>query len=355
MPVTTAEKETELTPTVPDSVQEKRLGQKVGAETSASKKVVPSSLLSRDVRARLTSLSPLKMASCLAIDFGLIAFAVLVCEAFANPVVYVLGVMLIGGRQAGIGDIGMHHGVHRTLVRNRKLNDLLGRTLSWLVAAPILTGYDAYRNHHLNHHRDANTHEDPDHEYFERVYEMPRWKAALLLVAPLTGVLYVLAIANNFRKSLRTKPLKVLVVSLGIVALIVGCYLGWYLCRLLVCYWFVPLATWGVFANQIRALAEHYPESEFQRGNDFPDVFRTREIINSWFDQCFLVTRGLNYHLSHHLCSQVPFYNLHELQQELAKSPLYQQHAHVTRGYHRFLFEYFGKRSGVSGLENPSG
>jgi len=327
-----------------DRGQEKELGQTVsGTETST--KVMPSSLLHPEVHARLMALRPWKLASCLAMDFGLIAIAVVACEYFANPFIYVLGIMAIGARQAGIGDIGMHHGVHRTLVRNRRLNDLLGTTLCWLVAAPLLTGYDAYRKQHLDHHRDTNTHEDPDHEYYDKVYEMPRWKTALLVAAPLTGVFFPLLVVNYYLKNWRTKPLNVLAVSLGIVTLVAGCYLGWRPAQLLVLYWFVPFATWGIFANQIRALAEHYPESEFQRGDDVPDVFRTREIINSWFDQCFLVTRGLNYHLSHHLCSQVPFYNLPELQRELAKSPIYQQHAHVTRGYHRFFFEYFGNRS----------
>ena len=35
---------------------------------------------------------------------------------------------------------------------------------------------------------------------------------------------------------------------------------------LVVLYWFVPLATWGLFINLIRALAEHYPGDEFGAG-----------------------------------------------------------------------------------------
>lgn len=319
---------------------------KPGARTSVT--IGPGSLLDSEARVRLARLRPLKMASCLATDFGLIALAAVACECYANPLLYVFAIMLIGGRQAGIGDVGMHHGVHRTLIRNRKLNDLLGRTLSWMVAVPLLTGYDAYRKSHFDHHRDANTDLDPDHEFFDRVYAMPRWKSALLLLIPLTGVLFPLAVANFLRKNWRSKPLSVLAVSLGVVTLAGGYCMGWYAIELLVHYWFVPMATWGIFANQIRALAEHYPEDEFERGGDIPSVFRTREIINSWFDQCFLVTRGVNYHLSHHLCPQVPFYHLRELQQELAKSPVYRQYAHVTPGYHQFLIEYFGRRTAVS-------
>lgn len=63
----------------------------------------------------------------------------------------------------------------------------------------------------------------------------------------------------------------------------------------------------------------------------------------------FMVTRGVNYHLTHHLCPQVPFYNLPQLQRELSKSEIYQQYAHVTYGYHRFFLEYFFQRSGAVG------
>jgi fatty acid desaturase len=97
--------------------------------------------------------------------------------------------------------------------------------------------------------------------------------------------------------------------------------------------------------DQIRSLAEHYPEDVFLRDAQIPEVFRTRDVINSWFDSAFVVTRGVNYHLSHHLCPQIPFYNLADLQTQLAESPVYQQYAHVTYGYHRVLAEYFFHRA----------
>ena len=112
------------------------------------------------------------------------------------------------------------------------------------------------------------------------------------------------------------------------------------------------MSTWGIFANQLRATAEHYPEDEYNRGHAVPLVFRTRDIINSWFDKWFIATRSVNLHLTHHLCPQVPFFNLPELQRLLAETPTYRKHAHVTYGYHRVVAEMlFYRKESVGRLE----
>ncbi len=218
------------------------------------------------------------------------------------------------------------------------------------VCTTILTGFDPYRESHFAHHRRANTEKDPDVWIVDKFYSMPRGKALLVFVAPLTGIFFVLALGRYVAKNWRQQPLGVAIVLSTTATLLVGCYVGFYPAVLAVMYWFVPLATWGVFTNQVRSLAEHDPENEYQRHADFPRVFRTRDIINSWFDSLFIVTRGLNFHLAHHLCPQVPFYNLRMLQRELAKSEVYRRHAHVTYGYHRFFREYFFQRTEAVGF-----
>jgi hypothetical protein len=94
---------------------------------------------------------------------------------------------------------------------------------------------------------------------------------------------FVLALARYVRNNWRQEPVRVGIVLLTTLTMLGGWYLDFYPAVVAVMYWFVPLATWGIFTNQLRVLAEHYPENEFQRGADFPRVFRTRDVINSWF------------------------------------------------------------------------
>ncbi len=236
--------------------------------------------------------APFSVATRLVFDYGLIILAIVLCEDFWHPVLYLVAVMIIGARQAGIGSVALHDGVHRMLSRNRRLNDLLGRSMCATVCTSILMGFDPYRESHFAHHRVANTERDPDVWIVDKFYSMPRWKAVLAFVLPLTGVLFVLAVGRYITKNWRQHPLGAGIVLTVTAALLVGWYAGFYPAVLAVMYWFVPLATWGIFINQLRALAEHYPENEFQRGADFPRVFRTRDVINSWFDATFHCHEG---------------------------------------------------------------
>lgn len=83
----------------------------------------PGALLDREVIVQLSKLRPMALASRLCFDYGLIAATILFCETFWHPGLYALAVMVIGARQAGIGSVALHDGVHRMLSKNRKLND----------------------------------------------------------------------------------------------------------------------------------------------------------------------------------------------------------------------------------------
>ena len=69
-----------------------------------------------------------------------------------------IALVLIGGRQLGLA-ILMHDCAHRSLFATRWLNDWVGR---WLCAVPLWHDLARYRVHHLKHHRDAGTPQDPD-------------------------------------------------------------------------------------------------------------------------------------------------------------------------------------------------
>src|SRR5581483_7572719 len=89
-------------------------------------------------------------------------------------------------------------------------------------------------------------------------------------------------------------------------ALVAGVVLPIWPLRILALYWVVPLATWGMFINLLRATAEHYPLGTAGRPAQ-PLVLLTRDVVPSLFDVAFVVTRNANYHLAHHLFPAVPF------------------------------------------------
>ena len=302
----------------------------------------PRSFLSREEIRELSQMNSQRLISALGFDFAIIAVAVAASEFIGKPVAYLIAVMTIGARLTGVGSVALHDGVHNLLLKRRVWNDRLGSFLSWLVFTPLLITFSDYRKSHLSHHRATNTDDDPDLILTESFYKGTRWKTVFAWILALTGVLFSFAVIRFVVRNWKTHPFETIIVAGLISAISFGIYSDVYPAKLAFWYWIVPVGTWGIFVNHLRTLAEHYPEDEYGRNSDaIPDVFRTRDILNSWFDSMFVVTRGVNFHLSHHLCPQVPFYNLPVLQQKLAQSPVYQNYAHVTHGYHRVLAEYF--------------
>ncbi len=82
--------------------------------------------------------------------FGTIADAGLSTWCYV-PVAF-MAAALLGGAQHQLGG-AVHEGTHYTLFANRKLNELAS---DWLAAFPIYTTTQAFRLHHLAHHRFVN-------------------------------------------------------------------------------------------------------------------------------------------------------------------------------------------------------
>ena len=87
-----------------------------------------------------------------------IAVIFAVAAAWPNPLSIVLAIVLLAGRQLGLSVL-MHECGHRTLFRTAKLNDVIGQ---WLCALPVMNDQPSYARGHLEHHRKAGTHQDPD-------------------------------------------------------------------------------------------------------------------------------------------------------------------------------------------------
>lgn len=292
-----------------------------------------SAMISRDRLVELSRLDPGRVLRIVAFDYLVIASAVLASERWWSPPVYALAVMMIGGRLTGIFSIGLHDGAHRLLARDRRRNDRLAR---WLVAPALVVDLLEYREQHFVHHRHVNAAADPDLVEYQNWYAAPPWHRAWRLVAALLGLRVVLALVRVVRAG--AWPHRVLAIAIP-AALVAGVAIPLAPLRLVALYWVVPLTTWVMFVNMLRAVAEHYPPGTAGRPHDGPAVFLTRDVRSSWFDTAFVVTRNVNYHLTHHLFPSVPFFQLPALHREIARTEPYRRCAHVARGYHRVLWE----------------
>ena len=108
----------------------------------------------------------------IALEYGLMFGMAWLCNAYFNPLLYIITVIVIGSRLHGLGVL-LHDCAHYRLFKNRKLNDIVGEVL---LAWPLLITMYGYRRNHFNHHRYLNTEQDPDYVRKNRwqEYRMPK-------------------------------------------------------------------------------------------------------------------------------------------------------------------------------------
>ena len=293
---------------------------------------VRNTMLARERLADLSRLAPARVFRAVAFDYLVIASAIVASELWWSPGLYLLAVMTIGGRLMGIFSIGLHDGAHRLITRDRTRNDRFARLL---LLPSLIVSLTEYREQHFAHHRHVNGATDPDFIDYQNWYAASPWRRAWRLFAALIGLRVLIPVARVVLRGAWYERLVAVAVPAILVA---GVVFDITAIRLITLYWIVPLITWAMFVNILRAIAEHYPSGTSSREADQP-VFLTRDVKASWFDSAFVVTRGVNYHLTHHLFPSVPYYHLATLHREIASTKAYRDHAHVTRGYHRVLWE----------------
>lgn len=290
-------------------------------------------MISRERLTELSRLEPGRVLRTVAFDYLLIAAAIIASEILWSPGIYLVAVMLIGGRLMGTFSIGLHDGAHRLITRDRARNDRFARLL---LLPSLIVSLTEYREQHFAHHRHVNSAPDPDLIDYQNWYAASPWRRAWRLFAALIGLRVLIPVARVVLRGAWRERLVALAVPAGLVA---GVAFDITPIRLITLYWIVPLVTWAMFVNIVRAIAEHYPAGTAGRSSDKPVVFLTRDVRTSWFDAAFVVTRGVNYHLTHHLFPSVPYYRLATLHREIASTTAYRDNAHVTRGYHRVLWQ----------------
>lgn len=273
-----------------------------------------------------------------AASFALVAWA-------PNPVTVVVALVLIGTRQLGMAVV-MHEAAHRTLFRNRKLNDWAG---NWLAAYPVWTDVAPYRSYHLVHHAKTGTEADPD---LGLVTPFPITRASFRRkiwrdLSGQTGWKQFLAVArrdlglsrksNQRNMGLKTgeKPdvgwhkVAPVAITNGILLAVLALFGHAELYLLWVVAWF----TTNRLATRLRSIAEHALP-----GDRLDPLQNTRTTRASWWERLLIAPNRVNYHLEHHLLMTVPLYNLPRMHRLLSERGALEG-ALISDGYFRVFDE----------------
>jgi len=268
-------------------------------------------------RRELLEIDPLRSWFTVLINWVIVFAAMALVAWQPNPLTVVLALFVIAARQLGMA-IVMHEAAHRTLFKNRKLNDWVGQ---WLAAYPVWADVLPYRRYHLTHHAKTGTFEDPDlglaapfpitkSSFKRKVWRdlsgQTGWKQAKLVFKRDMGWLQK-ANQRSFGMNAGEQPdvgwhklAPVVGTNLVLLALLTlaghpALYLLW------VASW---LTTYRL-VTRIRSIAEHGMVPD-----NLDPLRNTRTTIASWWERLLLAPNRVNYHLEHHLLMTVPHHNL---------------------------------------------
>lgn len=270
----------------------------------------PTEIFDRDAWATITLVSPWRGLWLVAHAWGVIIAAAALAAWWANPLGWIVAVIVIGGRQLGLA-ILMHDAAHGHLSPHRRTNNLLGQ---WFTGAAVGTDLFAYRTYHLTHHRFTQQPEDPD---LSLSAPFPTTRASLMrkILRDVTGIVFLKIRSAQIVMAVRsmTAPAKEANIFAGpavlrfvaVQALLLALSLllqGWTPFLL----WMVALATTFQLFLRIRNIAEH---ACTPTGSQDP-FSHARTTYAGWIARATVAPYWVNYHCEHHLFMGIPCYNL---------------------------------------------
>ena len=290
---------------------------------SPRSELLPGDLLSRAEIDALRQVHTLRSAFQLLHCWGTILLVWVLCALWTNPLTVLLGAMIIGARQLGLGILN-HDAAHFLLFRQRGLNDWVAE---WVLSRPLLgAGVEGYRKVHLLHHRFTQQANDPDLR-LSAPFPITRSSFWRKVVRDLTGQTalkqHVALLRSSAGKPGDPLPQRVLAglsrlgPNLAINLAFLACFAAagvWYLYFLL---WVAPELTWRPLITRIRNIGEHavVPDNDDRLRN-------TRTTLASRLERLLVAPYFVNYHLEHHLLVSAPCYNLPRMHALLAAKGL---------------------------------
>lgn len=244
---------------------------------------------------------------------------------YSVAVVNVSGIWVLSAILNGVMmyhlNILAHDGLHYSLFKNRKINDMVTR---WLLLAPQAAPLTSMRKNHLFHHKRLGYSDDLDNQY----YDLKGKKTRFMFVAWFFGVfsgLYAIPLfikllkRNNKLDSSKSKKISKLldIISIFVMHVLIAALL-WYLTGEVFSYvllWLLPMLTIMVGLNSTRSCLEHASTEVVDEGQDG----RLFSFQSTALELFFLAPFNMNYHAEHHAFMSIPYYQLPKLRKFIIK------------------------------------
>lgn len=276
--------------------------------------------LSREELVALNRRSDLRAWWAFAVNWGLIAGAFALVIAWPNPLTVPVAVLVLAGRQLGLG-ILVHDCAHHALFCSTRMNEGVGQ---WLAGWPMNISLAAYRTYHLAHHRHAGTPLDPDIG-FVAAYPVARASLRRKLWRDLSGRTgwrdLRMALAR-FRLR-RQWPWVAFHLGLAAVLTVAG---GWWAYGL---WWVAYLFVYPVIMR-LRQIGEH--GVVIDRGQTDPRL-NTATTLVRWWERLLIAPNHVNWHLEHHVAGGIPPYRLPAMHRLLRARGFYDGYDAISHGY----------------------
>jgi fatty acid desaturase len=260
--------------------------------------------LTRDEVRDLLEMRDLRSWASIAVSWSTVFACFALVAIWPNPLTIMVAIFLIGTRQLGFAVL-MHESSHRSLFRDRALNDWAG---NWLCAFPIWSDLRPYRPYHLKHHAKTGSEEDPDIGLV-RPFPITRASLARKVWRDLSGQTGRKFARANWERTFaryREDPIaRSAARGAAITNAVLLALLIWVGRPELYLLWVVAWLTTYTLVTRIRSIAEHAltPDPNDPLGN-------TRTAIARWWERLIFAPHYVNYHVEHHLLMTVPHYNL---------------------------------------------
>ena len=256
---------------------------------------------------KLAILNDYRWAIAVATDFIIITVVVAASIHIDNFFIYILSIVIIGSRQRALATI-LHDAAHRVLCENIVLNDFIGRYLSGYL---IFQSFDNYvRSHVISHHNSlGNPKKDPDYQFYlqsglfdndsKTKFIIKHLIAPFFLSKSIPFIKYI--IKNRLGKPFEKSFYKIVIYWVFMVSLAI--YFEYI--DILFAYWIIPLLTTFPMLSWFIEMSEHYPMIL-----EKDELYQTRNRFSSSLETFFTGIHGENFHLTHHLMPNIPFYNI---------------------------------------------
>lgn len=292
------------------------------------------SSLNLEILKPLFKLNPLKHGAAIAYNWAIILTTAYISAIYLNIFTYLLAIIVIGARMHALA-ILMHDASHYRFMKNRYWNDLITDITTMY---PLFLTIEKYRINHLAHHKHLNTEEDPDwvSKLPKKEFQFPKTKqefilgilSYFLLIQGIKDAVWFVTRFNVFganknptKKSSQLSQL----LFYGLLITVLSVFSLW---TFFLLFWIIPYFTTFLMFQYIRSVSEHFGDLEYDHL-----LSSSRTVKTNAIERFLIAPHNVGYHIEHHLYPGVPYYNLPKLHQLLLETPIYQKHAHLTKGY----------------------